>query len=167
MTNVTDGWTRCRPNEITKLAGRIRTREQRRMVGNATLLVASVSLLIGGWFFLKPNQGPDFAGISCERVMDLSDAYMNKQLSPELQDQIQRHIALCPNCRGLFEGMPPLTHFRPRRLTSPQTVNSKWPASPSIDQRPPASEPVCEVAYGRVGLARYSEVVHSITLKGD
>lgn len=119
MTNATDGWTRCGPNEITKLAGRIRAREQRRMVVTATLLVASASLLIAGWLVLKPDQGPDFAGISCERVMDLSDAYMNKQLSPEIQDQVGRHIALCPNCQGMFEGMPPVTHFRPGRPHGP------------------------------------------------
>lgn len=119
MTNVTDGWDRCGPNEITMLAGRIRAREQRRLVGKATLLVASASLLIGGWFFLNPAQGPDFAGISCERVLELSDAYINRQLSPEIQDQVGRHIALCPNCQGMFKGMPPVTHFRPGRPSKP------------------------------------------------
>ena len=52
------------------------------------------------------DQGPDFAGISCEQVMEVSDDYVKRQLPPELDAQVRRHIELCPNCRGMFKNMP-------------------------------------------------------------
>lgn len=122
MTNVADGWTRCGPNEITKIAGRIRARRRRRIAGGAALVVASACVALAIWLYPRPDQGPDFAGISCEHVMDLSDAYMRHQLAPELQDQVRRHIELCPNCRGMFEGMPPVSHNDPRRLRGPSSL---------------------------------------------
>lgn len=113
MTNVADGWTRCGPNEITKIARRIRARRRRRIAGGAALLVASACVALAIWLYPRTDQGPDFAGISCERVMDLSDAYMKKQLAAELQGQVRRHIELCPNCQGMFHGMPAVSHFGP------------------------------------------------------
>lgn len=113
MTNVADGWTRCGPNEITKIGGRIRARRRRRIAGGAALLVASACVALAIWFYPRPDQGPDFAGISCEHVMDLTDAYMKHQLAPELQDQVRRHIELCPKCREMFENMPPVSRAHP------------------------------------------------------
>jgi hypothetical protein len=114
MTNVSEEWTRCGPQEISKLARRLRARRQRRIVVGTGLLAACASVALVVWLYPRPDRGPDFAGISCERVMDLSDAYMKSQLAPEVQDQVRRHIALCPNCRPMFESMPPVSH-RPSR----------------------------------------------------
>jgi hypothetical protein len=119
MTDVADGWARCEPNEITNLTRRLRARRQRRFAGGAALLAAVACVAIALWLYPRPDQGPDFAGISCERVMDHSDAYMKKQLAPELQDQIRRHIALCPNCRPMFENMPGISHLRPGHPREP------------------------------------------------
>lgn len=113
MANVADGWTRCEPNEISKLAGRLRARRQRRVVGGAALLVAFTSVALAVWLYPRPDHGPDFAGISCQRVVELSESYMKKQLPPDLQDQVSRHITLCPICRPMFESMPPVSrHLR-------------------------------------------------------
>ncbi len=112
MNKLADGWTRCRPQEISKLAGRVRARRQRRVAVSTGLLVACAAIVLTIWLYPRPDQGPDFAGISCERVMDLSDVYVKKQLAPDLQDQVQRHIALCPNCRPMFENMPPVSDLK-------------------------------------------------------
>jgi len=111
MANVAEGWTRCEPNEISKLAGRLRARRQRRIVGGAALLVAFTSIALAVWLYPRPDHGPDFAGISCQRVAELSEPYMKKQLPPDLQDQVSRHIALCPICRPMFESMPPVSRL--------------------------------------------------------
>lgn len=113
MTDVADGWVRCEPNQIMNLTRRLRARRQLRIAGRAALLAAGACVAITVWLYPRPDQGPDFSGISCERVMDLSDAYMKRQLAPELQEQIRRHIALCPICRPMFEGVSPVSHFRP------------------------------------------------------
>ncbi len=112
MTNGTGEWTRCGPHEISKLAGRIRARRGRRAVGGAAILVAAACVAIAVVLYPRPDEGPDFAGISCERVVELSDAYMTKRLSPELQDQMSRHIALCPQCRPRFQNMPRVSGHR-------------------------------------------------------
>lgn len=125
MTNVAEGWTPCGPQEISKIAGRIRARRHRRFAGRVALLAVSASVAFAVWFYPRADQGPDFAGISCERVMELSDAYMKRELAPEQQDQIRRHVALCPNCRGMFETTPQTsqTHSHPR--------HSPWPLAPT------------------------------------
>lgn len=112
MTNLADGWTSCGPQEISKLTGRIRARRQRRIVAGGAFLLASASVAIAISLYPGPERGPDFAGISCVRVIELSDAYLKKQLAPELQDRVSRHIALCPICRGMFENMPNVSQSR-------------------------------------------------------
>jgi len=94
--------------------------------------LASASVLLAVWNSSRPEQGPDFAGVSCERVMELSDAYLNKQLSPDLQDQLRRHIALCPNCRGMFDDMPQASQARvyssyARSPLLPATISRRHP----------------------------------------
>lgn len=119
MTKIADGWTQCGPQEISKLAGRIGARRQRRIAVRAALFVVSASIVLAVWLYPRADQGPDFAGISCEHVMDLSEAYMKKELSPELQDQVRRHIMLCPNCRGMFETAPQTSQAHPHAPDSP------------------------------------------------
>lgn len=120
MKNDTETWTPCDSREITSLARKVRARRQRRALGGAALLVGVSVLLLGMWLFPRADQGPDFAGISCERVMEVSDEYMKRQLPPELDAQVRRHIELCPNCRGMFENMPVASglHFQSKRRTS-------------------------------------------------
>ena len=105
MTSTAENWTRCEPREITNLARRLRARRRRRVGGAAALIGLSAAVLLAVWLYPRRDQGPDFAGIPCERVMELADAYAAGQLSPQLQDQISRHIALCPHCRPMFERM--------------------------------------------------------------
>jgi len=134
MTDLVDGWAKCGPHEISKLTDRIRARRQRQVIGRAALVVVSASVLLAIWLYPKPDQGPDFAGISCERVMDLSDAYIKRQLPPELQDQMRRHIALCPNCRGMFEDMPQTSHMHAHpphpHLALTPTIAKRLPSQP-------------------------------------
>ena len=112
MTNESDAWTACSPREITRLAARLHARRQRRVVGRAAALAAVAIVAVAVWIYPARDQGPDFAGISCQRVSELAEAYRIKELPPELQDQVGRHIALCPICRGVFETMPGVSRHR-------------------------------------------------------
>ena len=67
MKNVTEGWSRCGPNEITNLARRLRMRRQRRAIGGAALLVGAASLLVGMWFFPPRIRGPILPGFLASR----------------------------------------------------------------------------------------------------
>ena len=111
MTNASDDWTACGPQEITKLAARLRGRRQLRAARRAAFIAAATTatMAIVGlavWSSAGTDEGPDFAGISCQRVAELEDAYMKTELPPELQDQVRRHVALCRICRDRMDAMP-------------------------------------------------------------
>ena len=131
MTNESDAWTACSPREITRLAGRLHARRQRRVVGRAAALAALAAVAIVAvavWIYPARDQGPDFAGISCQRVSELAEAYRIKELPPDLQDQVGRHIALCPICRGIFETMPGVSRHRRGDIHGPLVLARHGPS---------------------------------------
>jgi hypothetical protein len=118
MTGARNDWTECGPREITKLATRLRGRRQLRVARRAAFVAAATTATVAifalaVWSSSDTDRGPDFAGISCQRVAELSDVYMKKELPPELQDQVRRHIALCPMCRAMFEKIPSVSQRGP------------------------------------------------------
>ncbi len=114
MKGASDDWTACGPPEITKLAARLRGRRQLRAARRAAFVAAATTatvaiVALAVWSSAGTDEGPDFAGISCYRVAELTDAYMKMELLPELQDQVRRHVALCPICRERMDAMPAIS----------------------------------------------------------
>jgi Putative zinc-finger len=131
MTGASDDWTECSRQEITKLAARLRGRRQfraaRRAAFVAAAAMATVAIVaLAVWPSPGTDEGPDFAGISCKRVAELANAYVKRELPPELQDQVRRHIALCPMCRKMFEEMPAVSQRRLNGILEASATLPHW-----------------------------------------
>lgn len=103
-----DDWVQCPPGELGRLAARLQGRRRRRNLLRATALLPVVAIVIGSWLFWSKPTGTheyNFAGITCSRVMELADAYGAGTLSPDLREQVRRHVAQCPDCGRRFKEM--------------------------------------------------------------
>lgn len=41
--------------------------------------------------------------MTCKATIRLICEYLEGRLSPELEDEVQRHLSICANCRGVFD----------------------------------------------------------------
>jgi hypothetical protein len=99
---MNNAWTPCRPREIARVAEKIRVRQRNQKLRGAMIPVVAVIVLVAVWTVPRRDRGPDFAGISCQHVAELSIAYREDRLAADLHDQVRRHLELCSNCRALF-----------------------------------------------------------------
>jgi hypothetical protein len=107
-TNTND-WQPCASGQITGMVQRLQAEQRsstiRRMVGP----VAAVLLLVAAGVYLHQSQPGGLlfhpGGLSCQDVHGHLPSYAKQQLSPELSEQIEEHLADCPECRKAQEMM--------------------------------------------------------------
>lgn len=109
MTETSE-WTPCGSQELTQLVRRVRARRGRRdalrAAFAAAVTTAAVAILaLAVWSPWGSTGENHFAGISCSRVAELSTAYRNHELPPELQEQVRRHLELCAHCAEKMQGL--------------------------------------------------------------
>ena len=97
-----DQWEPCAPGELQRVVTRIKTHERRLMLKQLGGAVAGVFVLgVGGYLASQhePWSSPQrYGGIACGEVMRLMPRYRARELSTELTQKIQIHLAECPRC---------------------------------------------------------------------
>jgi hypothetical protein len=99
-------WDDAPPDAVARLGRKLRKRRQRRVfLGAATAAVAVLAAGggVGLWWLTGRRREFDFGDITCSEVMRLAEAYRAGRLDAPLRERVERHIALCPMCRPLFE----------------------------------------------------------------
>jgi len=92
--------------------------------------VVAVIVLIAVWAVPRRDRGPDFAGISCQQVAEVSTAYRARRLA----NQVRRHLELCDKCRALFATTHQVSSRRPAVLPHHDLAMSR--AVPAGSPRP-------------------------------
>ena len=97
-----DQWEPCTPGELQRLATRLKTHERRLMLKQLGGVAAGVLVLgVGGYLASQhwPRSSEQrYGGIACAEVMRLMPRYRARELSAELTQKIQIHLAECPQC---------------------------------------------------------------------
>jgi hypothetical protein len=97
-----EAWCPCAPGELQRVAARLRGRRRREFLRQAGSVAAGVAVLgAGGYLAARVGTRPPgqpYGGIACAEVMRLMPRYRAKQLSAEIAERIQIHLARCPEC---------------------------------------------------------------------
>ena len=97
-----DAWSDCAPGELQRVAVRLRGRRRREFLRQAGSVAAGVVVLgAGGYLATRTGTStPDqpYGGIACVEVVRLMPRYRANELSADLAEKIQIHLARCPEC---------------------------------------------------------------------
>jgi hypothetical protein len=97
-----DAWSDCAPGELQRVATRLRDRRRREFLRQAGSVAAGVVVLgAGGYFATRAGTSSPlqpYGGIACAEVMRLMPRYRAQQLSADVAERIQIHLAKCPKC---------------------------------------------------------------------
>jgi hypothetical protein len=100
-------WTSCPAGRIVHLGQQLRQRRQRRkFLQTAVALTGTAAMGAGvwlGWTMLgrEPNPG----GLTCSEVQRLAADYRRGKLGQQIRDQVQQHLARCPQCESKYRSM--------------------------------------------------------------
>jgi hypothetical protein len=99
-----DTWSDCAPGGLQRVAAHLRGRRRREFLRRAGSVAAGVVVLgTGGVLATRFGTGtstPDqpYGGIACVEVVRLMPRYRANELSADLAEKIQVHLAQCPEC---------------------------------------------------------------------
>lgn len=97
-----DAWSDCAPGELQRVAARVKGRQRREFLRQAGRVAAGVVVLgAGGYLATRAATSSPvqpFGGIACAEVVRLMPRYRAKQLSADVAERIQIHLAKCPEC---------------------------------------------------------------------
>lgn len=100
---VVENWDRPPQGKFQQLSSQLvrRRRRQRMLRVGGPVSVAVVLLTV----FLLTSRENTYADVTCTRVQQLAQDYGAEQLSPELHDQVSRHVAQCDSCKEKYREM--------------------------------------------------------------
>lgn len=98
----------CPPGEFERLAQKLRQRRQRRVFLRSAAAVALVATAGGGlswWLGSGSPRDRAFGGLTCAEVQALAQVYGQGEVSARVREQMQQHLAQCPQCAAQFKAM--------------------------------------------------------------
>jgi hypothetical protein len=116
-----EGWQACPPSTLTKMASHERQLQRRQFlkrVGGAGGVIGTV--LMGAWLLSDddnlsdviglPSQGgfsgeKTYGGISCTKVKESAQAFLQARLGDSLVEQIEVHLEYCVSCKSFVESL--------------------------------------------------------------
>ncbi|HEV3343745.1 MAG TPA: zf-HC2 domain-containing protein [Pirellulales bacterium] len=101
-------WTACPTGTLQGLAGRLRARRRRTVALRAAgVAAAAVAILFAVRFAPKRHAADDYfhGGLYCSQVRPVLPDYRAGRLQGELLSQVEQHLAECPPCRRVLDGL--------------------------------------------------------------
>ena len=103
-----DSWNECPPGVLTEMAGQLRGRRQRQMVGRVGAAVGVIALLLIGYGVSTGRlPGGRIEAISCQEAIELFAQYHASQLLPAVQRRVEKHLNDCPHCQDRYRQLHP------------------------------------------------------------
>lgn len=115
-------WTACPTGTLQGLAGRLRAKRRRTIAARAAGVTAAALAILLTAHFIPARHAPDdyfHGGIYCSQVRPVLPDYRAGKLHGEFLGQVEQHLAECPPCRRVLNGLNaqatdlPHGHFRP------------------------------------------------------
>ncbi len=107
-SNLND-WEPCGEGLLVEAVDRLKAQRRDRMAARAVGVAGTLVILlfVGAIGFQQYQKGADnhHGGISCAKVKTSLEAYVAGKLTPELEEQIEIHLAKCPKCQELRDQM--------------------------------------------------------------
>lgn len=101
-----DDWKPCPAGEISTFIRRRRA-VIAMQVGASVAVVLFVALLVPSVSSLRSQirRDADVGGFTCSEVEDLATEYLAGSIAPQVRDEIEKHLAECPDCIAVFHGL--------------------------------------------------------------
>lgn len=117
-----DSWRSCPPGTFAKLASEGQLLQRRQFLRRAGGAGGVIGMgMLGAWFVTqerKPQPAAGlpaskryvgeetYAGITCTKVKEQAELFLDEQLDASVLEQIENHLQLCISCKTYIQYLP-------------------------------------------------------------